>query len=279
MTLESLRKFLDFDILSSKRHGEGIDMTLCEQLKEIINNYLDHYPNVSINTLACKSGVSASTLRRIMNASIKGDPAPHTVLNIVSATSKEKRLNKILENSQGPLAKILQDVFGQYASSNSPHCYDTDLNEILRDPINYLIYKLAANRKGVLKSNIVDYYGKIGVWRLEQLIELGLLKDIDGCYHAVNKNFSLSIEIAAKHLSELVKNYHPDKVAEGLNLFYSMSESLNEEGIQKIKEIQKNAVKKIYDIMLSPFYAGDIHYFTINLNETLHHYDQIRILQ
>ena len=74
------------------RAREGSFMTLCEQLKEIVDDYLTRYPNLSINSLAMKSGVGATTLRRIKNLSIKGDPAPHTVLNIVSSTSNQKCL-------------------------------------------------------------------------------------------------------------------------------------------------------------------------------------------
>ena len=90
--------------------------TLCEQLQGMVSNYFESYPNVSINGLAKKSGVGATTIRRIISGSIKGEPAPHTVLNIVSSVSREKRLGVIIENCQGPLKGLLEDSFGPYVT-------------------------------------------------------------------------------------------------------------------------------------------------------------------
>jgi hypothetical protein len=48
-----------------------------------------------------------------------------------------------------------------------------------------------------------------------------------------------------------------------------LSETINEDGIRKIKEIQKEAIKKIHTIMNSPFYEGDIPFFTIDMCDTM----------
>ena len=74
--------------LFSKRKFEiiqGSAMALVEQLKGVVDGYFEKYPHMSINALAQRSGVPATTLRRIINKTVKGDPAPHTVLNIISA--------------------------------------------------------------------------------------------------------------------------------------------------------------------------------------------------
>jgi hypothetical protein len=258
---------------------EGSLMTLCEQLKEIVDDYLTRYPNVSINGLAMKSGVGATTLRRIKNLSIKGDPAPHTVLNIISSTSNEKCLSKILNDHDGALGELLQQSFGHFVETDAPHDYDPDLNEVLRDQVNYFIYKLSANRAGTTKMVVGELYGKLGMERLEKLIKMGLIVEKERELHAKNKNFSLDLSIAAAHLPELVKFFKHDEVQIGLNLFYSMSESLSEEGIQKVKNIQKDAVKKIYDVMQSPFYEGEIPYFSLNLAETMNATDKKGAIQ
>ena len=53
-------------------------MTLSEQLQDIVEGYFDRYPNMSINGLAQKSGVGATTLRRIVKGTNKGEPAPRS---------------------------------------------------------------------------------------------------------------------------------------------------------------------------------------------------------
>lgn len=243
-------------------------MSVSYQLKTVVDDYFVRYPHMSINAFSLKSGVAATTLRRIKSGTIKSDPAPHTVLNIVSALTNEKKLDKLVRVFDGAIRDYLFESFGNFLDEIDTH-YKLDLNDILKDQITYFIYKLAANRKG---TDIVDVnytFGKLGVDKLEYLIEKGLVYEEGGRIHATEKNFSLDVAVAASHLPELVKFYKPHQVAKGQNLFYSMSETINEDGIRKIKEIQKEAIKKIHAIMNSPFYEGDIPFFTLDMCDTM----------
>lgn len=244
-------------------------MTLCEQLKDILDDYFVRFPNMSINSLAARSQVGATTIRRILNLSIKGEPAPHTVLNLVSTAYREKRLNKLLKIVEGPIGELLNKWFHHYVEVENDHKYDVDLNHILEDRINYFIYKLGANRCGVGKADVAELFGHLGLERLDRLVEQGIMFYEKDRYHARDKNFSLDLEIVKEHLPELVKFYRPEDLNKGQNLFYSLSEGLNFEGIQRIKEIQKDAVKKTFQILKSPFYEGNIPYFCVQLCEVM----------
>lgn len=246
-------------------------MTPNEQLKDIVDTYFDRYPNMSINGLAQKSGVGATTLRRIVNGTNKGEPAPHVVLGLVSSISKEKSLPKLIGMFDGPIGEMLNKAFAPYIEKEMPHEMDNDLNNVLNDQVSYFIYKLAANRKGTSKVQVCELYGKMGLDRLEKLINLNFISEENGELHATKKDFSLDVEVAASHLPEMTKFYKPHTIQEGKNLFYTLSETLTEEGIHKIKEIQKEAVKRVYDIMRSPFYEGEIPYFTLQICDTLSH--------
>ena len=268
-------------LISNKdgEHRGDVYMNLCEQLKDIIEVYFDAYPNTSINGLAKKSKVGASTLRRILNGSIKGDPSPHTVLNIASATSKEKRLTKLITMFDGPVGEVLKEAFSAYVEVDAPHQYNSDLNRELSDTTSYLVYKLAANRIGTSKAEIQTLLGKLGLDRLESLKTNGLIKEEEGRLHAFQKDFSLDIRVSSFHTSELVKFYKPDQLEKGENLFYSLSESLNREGIKKIKEIQREAAKKTFEVMSCPFYEGEIPYFTVQVTDSLDLDNQREVLQ
>jgi len=247
----------------------GVFMTLTEQLKILLDTYFEKYPHMSINALAKKSGVGASTLRRIINGSLKGNPSPSTVLNLVSASTKERKLAVLLKTTGGPVGKLLNSSFGHFVEENLPHNYNTDLNRELGEWPKYMIYKLASNKKGVLKKDIESVLGKIGLKHLKELFKRGLVFMEGEVVHAKEKQFSLDIKVSLKHLPNLLEFYKPDALDKGQNLFYTLSESLNEDGIKKVKEIQKEAVKKIYNVMRSPYFEGDIPYFSISLMDTL----------
>lgn len=243
-------------------------MTLTGQLKGMLDTYLDRHPNVSLNALAMKSGIGATTLRRLKNENIKGDPAPHTVLALVSALTNEKRLSVIVDTYDGPLGELLQSSFGPYVEKSLDHSYKADLNSFLRDSTSYFVFKLCANRSGAAQEDIEKNYGRIGLEKLSHLIKNGLIEERKDRFFAKDQNFSLDIGIALDHLPQLVSHFKLEEAMLGKNLFYTMSESLSEEGILKIKAIQKDAVKKIIDIMKSPFYEGDIPYFSLNMCDT-----------
>ncbi|MEI8347322.1 MAG: hypothetical protein WCG27_07640 [Pseudomonadota bacterium] len=244
-------------------------MALIKQLKEMLENHFERYPHVGLNALAMRSGVGATTLRRIMNCSLKGDPAPHTVLNIVSCLYKEKRLSKLLSLVEGPIGTFLRETFGIYVETQTPHIYDTDLNQVLSDSINYFIYKLAANDAGTNRIKIFELFGKLGAEHLEHLFAMELLFEKNGVIHARDKNFILDVTVAKKHLSDLVQFFHPENLGEGRNVMHSLSESLSEEGVKKVRAIQKEAAKKILEVMNDSQYTGEIPYFTLNLGDIL----------
>jgi transcriptional regulator with XRE-family HTH domain len=244
-------------------------LTLAEQLKILLDKHFNQNPHISVNSLAKKSGVSASTLRRIINGSLKGDPSAGTVLNIISAITKERKLSGILKNIDGPIGKILNNSFGHFQQESLPHTFDTEINQELSIWPKYFIYKMASNKNGIPKKLIKETFGNIGVKHLNELNQLGLIYEKEEVIHCKEKDFCLDIKVSLKHLPHLLEFYKPDEVDKGQNLFYSLSESLSPEGIKKIKEVQKDAIKKIYNIMNSPYYEGEIPFFSISLMDTL----------
>lgn len=248
--------------------------TLCGQLQGIIEDYFTKYPNMSVNSLATKSGVGASTLRRILNNGLKGDPAPHTVLNIASAVTKEKRLSVLVTMFDGPLGELLRETFSPYVEMKLGHELDHELNSELRDFTKYMIYKCAANRAGVRSSWVIDHYGKAGLAKMKELVDRGFLTGGPEVYHAKQKNFSLDLDIATSHLPEMVRYYKPEELEKGRNLYYTLSESLNDEAIKTIKKIQIDAIQKIFDVMSDKKSAGEHHYMSVNIMDTLNSSDR-----
>ncbi len=248
-------------------------MSIQNELKELIDHYFNCYPNMSINALSKRSNVPATTLRRIKDGKTKSEPAPHTVLNLMSALFREKTLANIIKKSSGEIRQLLEKNFSLFAQEESDHEFNVILNKALEDEMGYNIYKLAANRIGISLAKIQDLFGARGEKALADLREKGLLecKKENGLdvFHAKKKKFSIDLETAVNHLPHLLTYYKPKHVDRGQNIFYSFSEALSEEGIQKIKEIQKEAITKIYHVMESPFYSGHIHYFSVNLADTM----------
>ncbi|OUR95250.1 hypothetical protein A9Q84_15520 [Halobacteriovorax marinus] len=246
-------------------------MGLNDQLYNQIDSYLKRNKHASFNSLAKKSKVGASTIRRIHSKTLKGDPSPHTVLNLASALTNETNFNKLISMFDGELGDYLKEAFSLYSQTATTHAYKHELNEVLKDQMSYMAYKMAANRTGVSKFTLVEEFGNLGLARMQKLRDLGFVFEEEGIFHATEKNFSVDYKVASAHLPDLVKSYRPEELEKGRNIFYTLSETINEDGIKQIKDIQREAVEKIYAVLNSPYYEGDLHYFTLNLADTLTH--------
>lgn len=242
---------------------------LIASLQNLVAAYLAKNPSLTINALASRCNVPVTTLRRLTSGQQKNEIAPHSVLNLVSYILREKNLVTLLTKLEPSVAEFLKKHFGNFIFSSESRVYSSNLNEELKDQTRYLIYKLAANHNGTDLMTIVDNFGSHGKKKADELMSKNLLVEREGRLHAAEKNFSLDITVAASHLPGLVGFYKPHTMAEGKNTFFSMSESLSEEAIQEIKQLQRECVKKMSAIMNDEKNFGDIPYFTINLAETM----------
>lgn len=245
--------------------------TVNSELRELLQAYLEKHPKLTVNALAQRAGVPGTTLRRLIQDENKSEVAPHTVLQLVSYLYKEKRISKILEVCPGEIGELLRKSFDQFIfSEKSEHKLNADHNELFKDETNYVIYKLAANKFGTSRGEIEAVVGLMGMRKLENLLKLEVLKEeSDGRIHAIEKNFSVDLKLAHQLTHTLVDFYKPERVQDGFNLFYSLSEGLNEEGIKKVKEIEKDAVKKVFEVMNSEQYQGLIPYFSIVMSDII----------
>jgi hypothetical protein len=248
------------------------------QLRQLTESYMARHSGLTLNALAVRCGVPATTMRRLMQKGSEGEQkselAPHSVLSLVSYLLKEKKISLLLKKIDGPVAELLNRCFDQFIfdEKSSGHALDSDLNSIFQDKTCYLIYKLAANQCGTTMDEIKNIFGLSGLQKLSELIEKNWIvadKDHIEKLHAREKNFSVDLGLAHQLTHSLVDFYKPRDVEAGYNLFYSLSEGMNENGIKKIKEIEKDAVKKIYELMNDTKNQGEIPYFTIILSDVL----------
>ena len=266
-----LRLLTSINMDESQTEHSPATSTLNQQLRSMTADYLTKHPTLTLNALAQRCGVPATTMRRLMQEEQRSELAPHSVLSLVSYLLKEKKISKILKTVHGPVAEVLNKCFDQFIfdEKTSDHEMSQDLNTVFQDKFSYLIYKMAANKCGTSIEEIKNALGLVGLKKLNDLIEKNWIVAEDDRLHAKQKNFSVDLALAHELSHALIDMYKPCDVKHGLNLFYSLSEGMNEEGIKKIKEIEKEAVKKIYDLMNTTNLQGTIPYFTVVVSDVM----------
>lgn len=268
----NLRLLQPNDMNLSTNENSGVN----SQLRQLTIAYLDRHQGLTLNALALRCGVPATTMRRLIKSgdAEKSELAPHSVLSLISYLLKEKKISSLLKKIDGPVAELLNRSFDQFIfdEESSAHTLDTELNTLFKDKTTYLIYKLAANQCGTSMDEVKNIFGLLGLQKLSELIEKNwIAPDCSNAeiLHAREKNFSVDLALAHQLTHALIDFYKPCDVEAGFNLFYSLSEGMNQQGIKKIKEIERDAVKKIYDLMNDENNQGDIPYFAVVLSDVL----------
>jgi predicted transcriptional regulator len=253
------------------RAFEVVETTPCQrqaiilELQECIKSFLVKNKHLTLNALSKKSSVSEPTLRRVRNAEIKTLPRVNTIVDILSTIYKERNISDLIKHCGPNLRAYLEKVFTVILESNAHYENDTGLSRELKNTTSYLIYKLAANRTGIKRELVCRLFGELGLRKLKDLERKGLVFEMIGSYHARTKSFSLDDELFRQNfqaVSEFIRV--EDGPEKGDNLFYNLSESISEEGYQKILSIQRQALKEIVHILNEKEYAGDKPVFVLS---------------
>ena len=273
--LHALNSLLE---IKSMNVSQQENYSVNSQLRQLTDAYMAQHSGLTLNALASRCGVPPTTMRRLMQKGVEGEQrselAPHSVLSLVSYLFKERKISSLLKKIDGPIAELLNRCFNQFIfdEETSSHTINSDLNTLFQDKTCYLIYKLAANQCGTSMNEVKNVFGLSGLHKLSELIEKNWIIADDNDeerLHAREKNFSVDLGLAHQLTHSLLDFYKPCDVKSGLNLFYSLSEGMNETGIKKIKEIENDAVKKIYDLMNDKKNQGEIAYFAVIFSDVL----------
>jgi DNA-binding MarR family transcriptional regulator len=118
-----------FEMIASKEVDEFVETdSHIKELKELVVDYLERHPNISINALAKRSSISTSTLRRLVKDKSKSEVAPHIVLNLVCYIKRKDNLAEVMTCLPKGLKLFLKTHFGQFIFTLKNYSLDKDLN-------------------------------------------------------------------------------------------------------------------------------------------------------
>lgn len=252
--------------------NEKTSSDLLNALQQALQSYLDEKSTRSLNGLSKKCTVSEPTLRRILRGHIKTLPTATTILDILTTLTGNKNTALLAQQFPGPIADYLNSILPQTQDVETE--YSADLNNELKDPVKYIIYKLSSNSSGVTKQKILELFGRHGLQVADLLTQKDYLQ-IDGeIYFSKIKNFTVSQENFVtnfKLLADFIKTQNPLTKTSLQSLLANYSESISVEAYKEIVQIQRKALQKIRTIMSDENSKGPIPLFLLLAIDTLDH--------
>lgn len=216
---------------------------LAEALKNQIEGFLGERPNRSIASLARKSGLAYSTVRRLAQG--EAQPEFSTVITVLGAIlGREAFIN------------FLQEYFPKEGAVFATHFQSTErfsdeeLDFFLRDEISNFIIHLSCTRHGSDVDTIKRILGERGLRKLDDLVEAGFIdRRPDGRLWFYKESFAYTnfetflISNAIHTRIFDIKNIGSDGA-----LLAHQTETVDQNGLKEIKQAGIDYLKKIMEI-------------------------------
>jgi hypothetical protein len=243
---------------------------LMSALQGALQDYLNQKTSRSLNGLSKRCTVSEPTLRRILKGQIKTLPTSTTILDILTNITGEKNTSQIAKLFPGPIAEYLQSTLPQSEDCHTE--YSSELNEELKDPVKYIIYKLSSNSRGLSVKKLNELFGRHGQVSAENLLKKDYLSFSENTYFSKVKNFTMNQENFVsnfKLIADYIKTQNPMVKTNLHALLANYSESVSVEAYKEIVSLQKKTLQKIRNIMSSDDSKGPIPLFFLLALDTL----------
>jgi hypothetical protein len=234
---------------------------LSEDLKRVIDQYLEGHRTRSLATLSRISGVAYTTLRRF--AQKEGNPTAEPVLKILDATLPTKEKIAFLERHFPEIARTISRYSGRsFEESGDPGREDLKMF-FRRDPHNFVL-GLAINVKGTTVEAIRRLCGERGLAALDEMVECqvldrdmstGRVKYRDDTLISVDTDFLLNqIRRSADYFDQGLVGTRAARIG-------FATAAVNREGLERAHRIVSDALNEISAVHEDPRYHGDIPYF------------------
>ncbi|HAZ13892.1 MAG: hypothetical protein A2X86_12945 [Bdellovibrionales bacterium GWA2_49_15] len=232
---------------------DSITTRKCEQIKSCIDFYLSKRANLNLQSVADKSGVPYSTLRRIIQ--INGNPQPEAAIKVFMALGQDKQLHGYMKEFHPEIASLM----GGGLSHNQEYEFigSEDAQYFVNEDY-YLILNLSFTNAGTSEEEIAYELGQRGVEKLGELATKGLIvRDAKGRYIGTSKKYKLTFA-DTKERVRMALNYYRLSEAGSVNNWMSFqTESLNWDGIKALKLLnQKHFNERKDQIYDNPMYIG-----------------------
>jgi hypothetical protein len=232
---------------------------LLNDLKKVIDGYLDGHRSRNLASLSRVSGVAYTTLRRF--AQMEGHPTVEPVLKILDAALKTNEKIVFIKKHFPEIATSITNYAGRDYKGEEPGREELKMF-VRRVPHNYVL-NLATNVAGTDVATISRLFGERGTEALDELVELGIVeRERDG---KVRYREETLISFDCDYLLDQIRNSAEvfDRSLLGTNAarVWHMSAGVNKEGLDKIRDIVSAAYQAISEVNEDRKYFGKIPYF------------------
>ncbi len=241
---------------------------LYSQLKPYVESY-----GGGLAALAQKVSISKPTLWRWVNFKNTKSPNPYHVLSLVKFVTKKDSIVEVASHVGGEIELYLKKSFpGDFEAM--PVDYALNIDEIFEDFYCYFIYLLCDTSKEMTRKSIktiigtyslesmnlsiednnlcpdlLENLGVIAEVKINKLIDNNVLKELDGRLINLVPSTRVKVSHTKRYLPKLFTFFKEKNMHKKTNIMYAYQESVPQETIKKIIDLQYETFMKCYKLM------------------------------
>ena len=238
---------------------------LTDDLKRVIDQYLEGHRTRSLATLSRISGVAYTTLRRF--AQREGNPTAEPVLKILDATLGTTEKIAFLERHFPEIARTISRYAGRAYHPQGEGKDDPGREDLKmffrRDPHN-MVLNLAISVRGTTVETIRRLCGERGMAALDEMVECQVLERDPGTGRVKYRDdtlVSLDSDFLLNQIRHSVSYFDRSLIGSKAARLGHATASINRAGLDRIHKIVSEALKDIAAVNEDPSFYGDIPYF------------------
>ena len=233
-----------------------------EILSKCLSDLRNRYPEESDTSLAEHIGLSRATYNRIKNE--KNLPRIDNIIKIIIGSGNIDFLSTALSFHSKDLAETIGNVLEVALKEKQKISPSVALQRKLKDSDYFISYLLCSMSKGVSIKVVKEIIGSKAENIISDFLDFDLIFCHNDKYHLKASGVTVRrFDEFKSHITTYAKYYSPQHVGKKRNYCHSLTEGMNQTGLDKVREAHKKLHQECQSILRDSKYHGDIPYFTI----------------
>ena len=216
-------------------------------LRKSILEYKKKNPQVSLRSIAKKSGVNRYFISKILDE--QDDSASldlNQVLILAKYISGRESLTEAINETSFEINNVLSKVFALDYESDKVIAHNIYDQVDLRDRSIYFVLVLCSYHLGIKETTISKILGENGELALKELLAKKIVVEEKGRIKLVRGNdFTIDYKLLAERIPDYLNFYRKDRAEKRENFFHLISQGVNKKALREIQKVHLNSFKQI----------------------------------
>lgn len=223
--------------------------TKCDDLAELIENWLNPDQDLTISYLSRFSTVSYPSIKRILDRD--ANPNESTCTNILPVVTTLENSIAFLKVHFPGMGNFMEELKKRFSALN----VRDDILGILNDDIGFQLIGLT--QLGITEAESARRFGTKGPKMLNKMANVGLVREINKKFISTDDTTFLSCESYMSCINMMIKLYSPERYGLPASFMGIHIGGWSEKGLVYLDQVGRDALRRISEARSNEEMLGD----------------------